>query len=188
VATTLGVTARVLPMSDWPVRTRVLANGEWRGLQEFLIKGRGQGEVRDVEFRGRRSAPPTAEVLSAVAQARAIVIGPSNPVISIGPILGLAGMHEAIERSPAPVVAVSPIVGGQIVKGPSAEFMRWTGHPLTSDGVASGYGGLLDGLVADQATSKLPVLKTDVSMDTPAARRRVAEQTLDFALGLASTF
>ena len=159
--------------------------GSWRSLQEFLIRQRGEGTISDVDFRGRRSAAPTDEVLDALAGARAIVIGPSNPVISIGPILALEGVREAIERSPAPVVAVSPIVGGQILKGPSAEFMRWSGHPLNSDGVADGYGGLLDGLVADERTADLPVLETDVLMDTPEARRRVAEQTLEFALGLA---
>ena len=185
IATRFGLAARVLPMSDAPVRTRVAADGRWLGLQEFLIRQRGEGTISDVDFRGRRSAAPTDEVLDALAGARAIVIGPSNPVISIGPILALEGVREAIECSPAPVVAVSPIVGGRILKGPSAEFMRWSGHPLNSDGVADGYGGLLDGLVADERTADLPVLETDVLMDTPEARRRVAEQTLEFALGLA---
>ena len=185
IASRLQVAARVLPMSDGPVRTRVQADGRWQGLQEFLIQRRGDGRIEDVDFHGRRSAAPTAEVLAALEQARAIVIGPSNPVISIGPILALNGVRQAIERSPAPVVAVSPIVAGQILKGPSAEFIRWSGHPLDSDGVAATYAGLLDGLLADERTPTLPVLETDVLMDTPEARRRVAEQTLTFALSLA---
>src|SRR5262249_40536714 len=143
------------------------------------------GEVLDVDYRGRRSAPPTPEVIAALAGARAVVIGPSNPVISIGPILALEGMRDAIRTSPAPVVAVSPIVDTQIVKGPTAAFLRWRGLPLTSDGLAVEYDGLLDGLVADEPCGSLPVLETDVLMDSAGARRRLAEQTLGFALGLA---
>ena len=184
LAAALGVRARVLPMSDVPVRTRVLADGRWWPLQEFLIQHQGDGEVLDVDFRGRRAAPPTAEVTEALASARAIVIGPSNPVISIGPILSLEGVRDAIRSSPAPVVAVSPIVDKEIVKGPTAAFMRWRGNPLTSDGIVAEYEGLLDGLVADQPARSLPVLETDVLMDSADARRRLAEQTLHFALGL----
>ena len=184
LAAALGVRARVLPMSDVPVRTRVLADGRWWPLQEFLIQHQGDGEVLDVDFRGRRAAPPTAEVTEALASARAIVIGPSNPVISIGPILSLEGVRDAIRSSPAPVVAVSPIVDTEIVKGPTAAFMRWRGNPLTSDGIVAEYEGLLDGLVADQPARSLPVLETDVLMDSADARRRLAEQTLHFALGL----
>ncbi len=185
IASALGVRARVLPMSDAPVRTRVLADGRWWPLQEFLIKRRGDGEVLDVDFRGRRAAAPTPEVTTALAGARAIVIGPSNPVISIGPILALEGVRDAIRVSPAPVVAVSPIVDKRIVKGPAAAFMRWRGHPLTGDGIAAEYDGLLDGLVADEPSGSLPVLETDVLMDSAHARRRLAEQTLSFVLGLA---
>ncbi len=184
VGKALGVRARVLPMSDVPVRTRVLAAGRWWPLQEFLIKQRGEGEVVDVDFRGRRAAPPAPEVLAAIAGARAIVIGPSNPVISIGPILALQGIPEALRDSPAAVVAVSPLVAGQVVKGPTAAFVRWAGHPLSADGIAAGYVGLLDGLVADERTGALPVLQTDVLMDGPADRRRLAERTLEFALAL----
>jgi LPPG:FO 2-phospho-L-lactate transferase len=184
LAAALGVRARVLPMSDVPVRTRVLADGRWWPLQEFLIQHQGDGEVLDVDFRGRRAAPPTAEVTEALASARAIVIGPSNPVISIGPILSLEGVRDAIRSSPAPVVAVSPIVDTEVVKGPTAAFMRWRGNPLTSDGIVAEYEGLLDGLVADQPARSLPVLETDVLMDSADARRRLAEQTLQFALGL----
>ncbi len=185
VVSALGVRARVLPMSDGPVRTRVLADGRWWPLQEFLIKRRGEDEVLDVDFRGRRAAAPTPEVIAALAGARAVVIGPSNPVISIGPILALEGVREAIRASPAPVVAVSPIVDQRIVKGPTAALMRWRGHPLTSDGIVAEYDGLLDGLVADQPSASLAVLETDVLMDSAADRRRLAEQTLSFALGLA---
>ena len=178
----LGVKAHVLPMSDKPVRTRVLSAGQWWPLQEFLIKQRG--EVLDVEFRGGRAAPPTPEVLDAIATARAIIIGPSNPVISIGPILALDGVKQAIADADAPVVAVSPLVGGKVLKGPTVEFMRWSGEPLSSDGIVSTYRGLLDGLVADQPADGPPVLETDVLMDGEAGRRALAAQTLEFTLGL----
>jgi LPPG:FO 2-phospho-L-lactate transferase len=184
VTAALGVGARVLPMADPPVRTRVLANGRWWPFQEFMIRGGAEGPVEDVEFRHAASTAPTTEVLAAIASARAIVIGPSNPVISIGPILALAGARAALERSPAAVVAVSPLVGGAVVKGPTEPFMRWTGQSLSSDGIATLYAGVIDGLVADEGTDLAPVLEADVLLDTPAARARVAEETLGFALAL----
>jgi LPPG:FO 2-phospho-L-lactate transferase len=184
IGSALGVGARVLPMSDAPVRTRVLAGEQWWPLQEFLIRRRGQGPVADVDFRHRRTAAPTPEVLAALADAQAIVIGPSNPIISIGPILGLNGVSDAIRDSPAPVVAVSPLVRGAVLKGPTAGFMAWAGRPLTSAGVVACYEGLLDGLVADQRTDAVPVLETDVLMDTAETRQALARRALKFALAL----
>jgi LPPG:FO 2-phospho-L-lactate transferase len=113
------------------------------------------------------------------------VIGPSNPIISIGPILALSGMRATLEATDAPVVAVSPLVAGDVVKGPTEPFLRWAGQPLSSAGIATLYQGLLNGLVADEPTDLVPVLCTDVLMDSAAARARVAEETLEFALGLA---
>jgi LPPG:FO 2-phospho-L-lactate transferase len=186
ITTTLGIAARVLPMSDRPVRTRVLATGRWWPLQEFMIRHRGEGPVEDVDFRHARAAQPTDEVLEALRTARAIVIGPSNPVISIGPILALPGVSEAIVASPAPVVAVSPLVRGAVIKGPTEACMRWAGHPLNSAGIAAVYDGLVDGLVADERTGALPTLETDVLMNTPEQRSRLAEETLHFALALSN--
>jgi LPPG:FO 2-phospho-L-lactate transferase len=180
----LGIPARVLPMSDRPVRTRVLAGGRWWPLQEFMIRRRGEGPIGDVDFRHARAAPPTAEVLQALETARAIVIGPSNPVISIGPILALPGLAEAITASPAPVVAVSPLVRGVVVKGPTEACLRWAGHALSSAGIADAYAGLIDGLIADERTGALPTLETEVLIDTPERRSRLAEETLHFALAL----
>jgi LPPG:FO 2-phospho-L-lactate transferase len=184
LACALGVTARVLPMADQPVRTRVQADKQWWSLQEFLIRRRGQGEVQDVDFRGRGAARPTPEVLAAIADARAIIIGPSNPVISIGPILAVPGLSEAIVASSAPTVAVSPIVGGAIVKGPTESFMRWRGQSLDGAGIANVYTPLLDGIVADEPSAPLPMLETSTLMNDPESRRRLAEQTLRFALTL----
>ena len=177
----LGVRARVLPMSDEPVRTRVRHGGRWWELQEYLIRVGADGSVDGVEFEGGGRARPTPEALEAIAAARAIVIGPSNPVISIGPILVLPGMREALRAAAAPVVAVSPIVGGRAVKGPTEEFMRWAGQEPTADGVAALYDGVIDGLVADERTDRVPVLETDTLMADAAGRRRLAEETLRFA-------
>jgi len=185
IAAALGVRATILPMSDRPVRTRVLVGGSWVPLQEFLIRHGGRAPIDDVDFRHLRAAAPTPEVSTAIATARAIVIGPSNPVISIGPILALGGVRDAIRTAPAPVVAVSPLVGGAVLKGPTAAFMQWAGWPLDSSGLAACYEGLIDGLVADDRISSRPVLQTDVLLDTPESRRRVAAETLRFALGLA---
>jgi LPPG:FO 2-phospho-L-lactate transferase len=137
-----------------------------------------------VELRGIEAARPTPEVLDAIAGATAIVVGPSNPVISIGPILAVPGLREALLAAGAPVVAVSPLVRGQVLKGPTDAFLAWAGHPLSSDGVVAHYDGLLDGLVADERAD-IPTLETDVEMSDPASRRRVARETLAFARALA---
>jgi LPPG:FO 2-phospho-L-lactate transferase len=185
----LGLGARVLPMSDRPVRTRVLTAERWWPLQEFMIRRRGEGPIQDVDVRHARAATPTPEVLTAIDDARAIVIGPSNPVISIGPILAVDGIADAIRSSPAPVVAVSPLVHGAVLKGPTAACLHWAGHSLDSDGIAAAYAGLIDGLVADAPPdgAQLPTLQTDVLLDTPQRRREVAEATLRFALGLTAS-
>ncbi len=181
----LGAGARVLPMCDEPVRTWVKARGEWTSFQEFMIRARGEGPVEDMQLRGADAATASPEALAAIAGARAVVIGPSNPIISIGPILAVAGIREALTDSPAPVVAVSPIVGGEVVKGPTEPFMRWAGLALDASGIAACYDGLLDGLVADEPCDLLPVLRTDTLMTDAASRRRVAAETLRFAEGLA---
>jgi LPPG:FO 2-phospho-L-lactate transferase len=184
IGAALGVRARVLPMSDRPVRTRVMADGRWFSLQEFLIRRRGAGPIEDVDVRHARGAAPTPEVLEAIARARAIIIGPSNPIISIGPILAVPGLTDALSASAAAVVAVSPLVGGAVLKGPTEAFLRWAQQPVSSAGIAAIYRGIADGLVADERTSAIPVLETSVLLDDAAARARVAQQTLEFALGL----
>jgi LPPG:FO 2-phospho-L-lactate transferase len=180
----LGVNARVLPMSDQPVRTRVLAHGRWWSFQEFMIQCRAEGPVDEVEFAGVSSAYPTPEVLQAIADARAVVIGPSNPVISIEPILALKGMRRALQDSPAKVVAVSPIVRGGVLKPATVPFMKWAGHPLNAGGIASYYADVLDGLVADERPEAVPVLETDVLMGDADGRRRLAARALEFAIAL----
>ena len=183
IARAVGVTVPVLPMSDDPVRTFVKAVGEWHPFQEFMIRLRG-AEPEDVEFRGAAEAAPSPEVASALASADAIVIGPSNPVISIGPILAVPGIRDAVARSGAPVVAVSPFVGGRAVKGPTEAFCRAAGLPVGAAAVAAAYGGLIDGVVADEAVEDVETLVTGVLLDTAEERARVARETLAFAAAL----
>jgi LPPG:FO 2-phospho-L-lactate transferase len=180
----LGVSATVLPMSDEPVRTWVKARGTWTPFQAFMIGDGAKGPVEDVAFRGAEDAEPTPEVLAALRDARAVIVGPSNPVISVGPILALPGFRDALRHCQGPVVAVSPLVGGRSVKGPTEAFLAWAGHEPSSAGIAECYDGLLDGLVADERTDALPTLETDVAMPDATGRRRVAQEALDFALAL----
>jgi LPPG:FO 2-phospho-L-lactate transferase len=178
----IGVQARVLPMSDDPVRTWVrTAPAGWCGFQEFMIRLRAAGLVEGLEYRGAEQASASGEVLAAIAAARVIVIGPSNPLASIAPILAVPGIHEALLAAAAPVVAVSPIVGGEVLKGPTASFMAFAALDLNADGLADFYGELLDGIVADENVGRLACLQTDTRMDDTGARLRLAEQTLSFA-------
>jgi LPPG:FO 2-phospho-L-lactate transferase len=191
IARGLGVVASVLPMCDEPVRTQVLTAAGRRGLQEYLIVDRGEPEVEGVELDGIADARPTAEVFDALRTAEAIVVGPSNPVISIGPILAVPGMREAIADAPAPVVAVSPYVAGRVVKGPTDRFMAALGRPLTAAGVASLYAGLLDAMVVDSddpdpPPADIPTLDTATLMEDGGDRARVARTVLDYASGLAA--
>jgi len=180
----LGLGARVLPMSDQPVRTRVLARGRWVPFQEFMIRDRAEGPVDGVELQGIEAARAPEAVLDAIARARVVVLGPSNPVISVRTILEVPGLSDAVRATPAPVVAVSPVVGGQVLKGPTAAFMAWAGLPVSAAGTARAYDDLLDGMVADEPVEGLPTLQTDTRMDDADARRRVAQDVLRFAEAL----
>ena len=188
IAKALHVPGTVLPMSDAPVRTKVLAANRTWPFQEYMIRAGGASSaadpVQDVEFHGARAARPTREVLQAIATAQAIVIGPSNPIVSIGPMLAIPELRSALNESPAAIVAVSPLVDGEVVKGPTAAFMEFTGLPLSADGIAAYYEGIIDGLVSDRRTDRVPVLETDVLMASAEARQRVAEEALSFALAL----
>jgi LPPG:FO 2-phospho-L-lactate transferase len=187
VVRALGVRARVLPMSDSPVRTQIRTAAGWRPFQEFMIVDRAAGPIEAVELRGIEDSAPPPEALEAIAHADAIVIGPSNPVISIGPILAVPGMKEALAASAAPVVAVSPFVGGRAVKGPTDAFMEHAGFRRSVSGVAQAYDGVIDGLVADEAADApvpVPVLVTDTLMVDAPGRARLAQSVLDHAASL----
>ena len=187
----LGLAATVLPMCDEPVRTRVKVPGVgWRGFQEYLVQDRAEPEIEAVEFDGIDDAAPGPEVTEAIAAADVIVVGPSNPVISIGPILAVPGMRELLSGAAAPVVAVSPFVAGKVIKGPTDKFMRAIGQEPSAAGVARAYEGVIDGLVVDAADPEPPPAGIrsavfDTLMDGAERRREVAAATLSFAAELA---
>jgi LPPG:FO 2-phospho-L-lactate transferase len=184
VVSAMGVAARVLPMSDEPVATFVRHAGRLWPFQEYMIVAGASPPVEGVALQGVDRARPTEDVLAALASCDLIVIGPSNPVISIGPILALPGMREAVSGAPAPVVAVSPFVGGRSLKGPTDHFCEWARVERDAAGIARVYVDAIDGLVADEAVDGVPCLVTDTLMDGEDARRRVASEVVEFGLGL----
>ncbi|MEA2441535.1 MAG: 2-phospho-L-lactate transferase [Thermoleophilaceae bacterium] len=184
VVRALGVQARVLPMSDAPVRTKVRTPTGWRPFQEFMILDRAAAPIEEVKLDGVESASPPPEALEAIDRADAILIGPSNPIISIGPILAVPGMAGALAAAPAPVVAVSPFVGGRAVKGPTDAFMEHAGLERSASGIAAAYREVAGGLVADEPAEGVPVLVTDTLMDGAEGRRRVAQAALDHCASL----
>ena len=190
----LGVASELLPMSDAPVRTMVHTPTATLPFQEYFVRLRAGPAVRGISFAGAADATPAAGVLEALASPalRAILICPSNPYLSIDPILGIPGLKNALRASGAPVVAVSPLIGGQAVKGPTAKIMRELGIEASPRAVALHYGDLLNGLVIDAADRVsadgcgLPVLVTRTLMTSEADKAVLARTTLDFAAGLKS--
>ena len=186
IARALGVRARVMPMCEERVRTWVLTPFGRQELQEFLIVDEARATIEGVEVEGLGSARPTTDVLEAIASAEVIVLGPSNPVISIGPIIAVPGMREAIAAADAPVVAVSPFVAGHAVKGPTEAFMAATSRPVSAAGVAGLYEGVIDAMVVDSADPDPPpdgltVLTCPTLMEGAEGRRALAERVLRFA-------
>jgi LPPG:FO 2-phospho-L-lactate transferase len=189
----LGVDSAVLPMSDDPVST-VLETPEGRlEFQEYFVRRGQRDEVLGIELRGIEDASPTERVLAAVSRADAIVLCPSNPVVSVGPILALPGMTEALASSSAPKVAVSPIVGGRALKGPADRMLSSLGHEVSAKGVARMYAGLVDGMIVDQTDEGeragiealgMRVLVTQSVMRDAGDRARLASETLEFSAGL----
>jgi LPPG:FO 2-phospho-L-lactate transferase len=186
VVAAAGVRNRVLPMCDEPVRTHVRTPKGLRPFQEFMIVDRWAGPIEEVVLQGIETARPTPEVAEALATADVIVIGPSNPVISIGPILAVPGIRAALREAPAPVIAVSPFVGGHAVKGPTDDFCRSAGIELSAQGVADLYADVIDGIVADEPATGVAAFVTDTLMGDAAARRSVAQKILHFAGSLPS--
>lgn len=181
-----GITARILPMSDDRVETRVLtADGELN-FQEYFVRERFKPEVKSVRFIGAEKAAPAPGLLDAIHDASAVVIAPSNPITSIGPILAVPGIRQALQAANAPVVAVSPIVGGAAVSGPAGNLMRAAGLPVSIEGIADAYSDFLDVLVADTQDSAARLRKSDAEllftnsiMRTDDDKQRLAQFILD---------
>jgi LPPG:FO 2-phospho-L-lactate transferase len=189
IARALGVTAHVLPMCEERVRSQVRTAEGWRGLQQYLVAEHADAPVEEVRIEGITDAHATREVIAAISTADAIVIGPSNPVISIGPIVSMPELREAMAAAAAPVIAVSPYVAGEVVKGPTDLFMAAIGRPSTAAGVASLYEGLVDGMICDSEDPDPPperirVLSAPTLMEGATGRRALAERTLEFASSL----
>lgn len=187
VSTAYGVEVGILPMSDDPVSTYVKTGGKWRNFQEYLICQSGEPEIEATEFRGIREAQMTDNVCKSLTDADLIVIGPSNPVASIGPILALPEMRSLISEAEAPVIAVSPLVGGRSVKGPTEKFMRSERLSLDNCGIAKAYEGILDALVSDTASPKLPGVLlscTDVMMRNQKERAALAKRVIELGKSL----
>ena len=188
----LGVVPRVLPMSDDPVRTRVHTDEGWLDFQDYFVRRRCAPMVRRLAFAGAETARPLTQVLDALADPRleAIVICPSNPFISIDPILAVPGMRAALAARRAPLIAVSPIIGGRAVKGPTAKMMTELGLSPSPRTVAALYGDLLDGYVVyhadvDEATGITPaVILAQTLMTTLADREALARTVLEAASAL----
>ena len=185
----LGIAHRVRPMSDDRVRTRVRSDDGWIDFQDYFVRQQCKPVVRELAFEGAAQARPQPEVIAALKErVRAVVICPSNPFISVEPILAVPGMRVAIEGCGAPVVAVSPIVGGRAVKGPTAKMMQELGLAVSSASVAQRYGKLLSGYVVDMEDAegipgKIRVAKT--LMKTIEDKEALARTVLGFADSLA---
>jgi LPPG:FO 2-phospho-L-lactate transferase len=151
----LGVRSRILPMSDQPVRTTVLTPEGWLGFQEFFVREKAQVEVLDVAYEGAERARPAPGVMEAIHDARCVIVCPSNPITSIGPILAVPGIVQALRETAARVVAISPIVGEAPVSGPAGKLMAAKGFPVSSVGVAKAYREWLDLLVIDRQDQAL---------------------------------
>ena len=149
VARALGVASTILPMSDSPVRTWLDTDIGQLDFQTYFVKNHSKPTVRGVEFVGADEAAPAPGVLEAVTQADAVVVAPSNPIISVGPILAVPGIRDALRATSAPVVAVSPIVGGKAIKGPAAAMMTSLGHGASATAVAGLYEDFLNVFVLD---------------------------------------
>src|SRR5215468_3386337 len=149
IARDLGVRHAVLPMSDQPVSTRILGPDGWLTFQEYFVREKTQVEVRQVDYAGAAEARPAPGVLPAIAAADAVIVCPSNPITSIGPILAVPGILQALEATPARVLAISPIVGGAAVSGPAGRLMAARGLEVSALGVAAAYAPWLDMLMID---------------------------------------
>ena len=184
ICRTLGVGARVLPATDDRVRTRVLvADGEL-DFQTYFVRRRHRDEILGIEYSGIDDAKPAPGVIEAIATADIVIIGPSNPVLSVWPILGIPGITEAIERR-RPVAAVSPLISGRAVKGPAVEAMRSAGLGADLQGVVDAYRGLVTHLVIDDTdTTPLPdgvgLLRTNTMIEEPEAASRLAAEIMEW--------
>ena len=182
-----GIASRVLPMTDSAVETQVMTPTGELSFQEYFVRERWQPEVTGVRFFGSETARPAAGVLEAIHKADAVLIAPSNPITSIGPILAVPGIREALKETPAPVVAVSPIVAGAAVSGPAGKLMQAQSLPVSVEGVARAYADFLDVLIIDERDAcgasgveslGIAVSATNTIMQSSSDKEELARATL----------
>lgn len=185
----MGVTARILPVTDGILRTKVATDEGLLDFQRYFVARRCQPKVHSISFAGREQAEPTSQVLDVLRSPRvgAIVLCPSNPYLSIDPILAVTGMRELLRANGAPVVAVSPIIAGQAIKGPTVKIMKELSIEVTTASIARHYDGLIDGLLIDNADIgsaeglAIPVCSAATLMTDFAAKVQLARETVFFA-------
>ena len=188
LATKFGVKSRIIPMSDDRVHTHVKLRGKAPiPFQEYFVRGRARGAVEKIELRGIEQARPAPEVIRTITDARAIILAPSNPFVSLGPILQLAGVRDALRSVRSRVAAISPIVGGKPIKGPADKMMRGLGHEVSPLGVARLYRDFLGLCVIDNVDRRylepiralgINAIAADTIMTTPAKAARLASVVL----------
>ena len=193
LSTALGVKSAILPMCDEIVSTTLETPDGPLEFQEYFVRRGQRDEVLGAELHGIEKARVTGALSEALASADAIVFCPSNPVVSIGPILAVPGMREALLASSAPKVAVSPIVGGRALKGPADKMLASLGHEVSAAGVARMYEGIVDGMVIDRMDREekaeiedlgMRVLATEAVMRNYKDRTRLAREVLGFCAGV----
>ena len=190
LAKALKVRASILPMCDEPVATMIETSAGILDFQTYFVRRHHADNVLNVRFSGIENAVPTAETKQAIEQASVIVLCPSNPIVSIGPILSLAGVRDSLIDTEIPVVAVSPIIAGQALKGPADQMLASLGHEVSAVGVAEIYQDFLSGMIIDDQDAALAsrietfgvaVHVTGTIMRSEADRLRLAKETLEFA-------
>ncbi len=193
MSSSLGVGPAMLPMCDEAVATVIQTPDGELDFQDYFVRRHHEPTVTGVRYKGVEQARPTLALLSALEGAEAVVFCPSNPIVSIGPILAVPGMREALLRSSAVSIAVSPIVAGQALRGPADRMLESLGHEVSALGVARIYQGLVQGLVIDTSDAELEtpirelgmeVLVAPTVMRDDADRRTLAEVVLRFARAL----
>jgi LPPG:FO 2-phospho-L-lactate transferase len=188
----LGISAKILPMTDHAVRTIVETVEGDLAFQDYFVRRRCEPAVKRVRFDGAAQAKPSAEAINALSgsNVRAIVICPSNPYLSIDPILAVPGIRRAIKNATAPVIAVSPIIGGNAVKGPTAKIMRELGRAVNTQTILAHYRDLIDALVIDESDGRdtagisTPIMATRTKMENLPDRIRLGREVIAYSATL----
>ena len=187
VAERLGVSTRILPMTDDIVRTWITTPTERLDFQTYFVRRKAQDVVRKVEFEGADDAKPAPGVVEALETARAVIVAPSNPFISIGPILAVEGIREALRKTPAPVAAVAPVAAGRAFKGPTAQMMAGLGYEVSAFTVAELYQDFLDCFVLDEQDTAqaeriaglgIKAVTSNIAMSSDERKKSLAARTL----------